>query len=127
MITGRPTVFTPEVIQKLEQAFSIGATDKEATFVAGISMSSLYLYCQEHPEFSERKEALKDMPKYQARNNIAEAIKDGDKAQSAWYLERKAKDEFSLRTEQTGKDGKDLIQEALTDEEREALRMLLNK
>lgn len=96
---GRPTVMTLEVIQKLEEAFSIGATDKEATFVAGISMATLYAYCKEHPEFSDRKEALKDMPKYAARKNIVGKIKDGDVPTSQWYAERKAKEEFSNRTD----------------------------
>lgn len=96
---GRKTVMTPEVIQKLEDAFSIGATDKEATFIANISMATLYAYCKEHPEFSERKEALKDLPKYQARKNIAKAIQSEDKATSQWYLERKAREEFTNRTD----------------------------
>ena len=97
---GRPTVMTQEVIEKLEEAFSIGATDKEACFLAKISMATLYNYCQDKKEFLERKEALKDMVKYQARKNVAEAIHEGDKPLSQWYLERKAKDEFSQKTEQ---------------------------
>ena len=97
---GRPTVMTQEVIEKLEEAFSIGATDKEACFLAKISMATLYNYCQDKKEFLERKEALKDMVKYQARKNVAEAIQEGDKPLSQWYLERKAKDEFSQKTEQ---------------------------
>lgn len=96
---GRPTVMTPETIQKLEEAFSVGATDKEAIFIANISSSTFYAYCKEHPEFSERKEALKDMPKYMARKNIVNKIKDGDVPTSQWYAERKGKDEFSNRTD----------------------------
>jgi len=103
---GRPTVMTPKTISRLEEAFLNGATDKEAVFLAGISMSTLYAYCQEHPEFSDRKEALKDMPKYTARINVIKAIDAGDKALSQWYLERKAKSEFASRTEHTGEEGK---------------------
>jgi len=97
--TGRPPVVTAEIISKLEQAFLIGATDKEACFVAGIGMSTLYDYCKANPEFSERKEALKDMPKYTARANVVKAIDEGDKNTSTWYLERKAKSEFAQKTE----------------------------
>lgn len=97
---GRPTVITAEIIAKLEQAFSYGATDKEACFIAGIGDRTLYDYCQANPEFSQRKEALKDLVKYQARVNIGNAINEGDKSLSQWYLERKAKDEFSQKTEQ---------------------------
>jgi hypothetical protein len=106
---GRPTVMTPETIARLEDAFLIGATDKEACLVANIGMTTLYAYCQENPEFAERKEALKDTPKYKARKNVSVAIESGDKQVSQWYLERKVKDEFAQRTEQTGKEGKDLI------------------
>ena len=96
---GRPTVMTEETIRKLENAFSIGATDKEAIFIANISSSTYYDYCKAHPEFSERKEALKDMPKYQARKNIVNKINEGDVPTSQWYAERKGKDEFSNSTD----------------------------
>ncbi len=106
---GRPTVMTPENIAKLEIAFSNGASDLEACFIAGISKSTFYDYCKENPSFSDRKEALKEMPKYRARVNIVEAINSGDKQQSNWYLERKAKSEFAQRTEQTGADGTPIV------------------
>jgi hypothetical protein len=99
MEVGRPTVMTPEVLLKLEEAFSVGATDKEAIFLADISPATFYLYCKEHPEYLERKEALKDMPKYRARKNIVGKINDGDVPVSQWYAERKAKEEFSNRTD----------------------------
>lgn len=106
---GRPTVMTPEVISKLEEAFSIGATDQEAAFFAGIGLATLYKYQKENPEYVERKEGLKDMLKFAARKNLAEQI--GEKKSgfySSWYLERKAKSEFSERTELTGPEGKEL-------------------
>lgn len=106
---GRPTLMTTECIAKLEVAFLTGASDKEACFIAGIGASTLYDYCRDNPDFSERKESLKDMVKYQARANIAKSINNGSEDLSKWYLERKVKDEFSLRNELTGKDGKDLV------------------
>lgn len=96
---GRPTVLTPETLNKLEEAFSYGATDKEACFVSGISHQTLYNYQKENPDFIDRKEALKDMPKYQARANIAKAIKSRSVPVSQWYAERKMKDEFSPKQE----------------------------
>lgn len=112
---GRPLAIDKTVLSKLEEAFLIGATDKEACLVANISMATLYRYCEENPEFRDRKEELKDTPKYAARKNVIKALGEGDKNMSQWYLERKAKEEFSQRTESTGKDGKDLIPET-TDE-----------
>lgn len=107
---GRPTVMTFEVIQKLEEAFLVGATDREAAFVSNIALSTLIEYCQKNPEFAIRKEALKDMPIYRARQNVVEAITAKDKTLSQWYLERKAKNEFASRNEQTGKDGAPLVE-----------------
>lgn len=122
---GRPTVMTETTIRILEEAFSIGASDSEACFQANIGMSTLYDYCQANPAFSERKELLKDMPKYKARKNITDEINKGNQNISTWYLERKAKDEFAGRTENTGAGGKDLIPETFTSEQKEALVSLL--
>lgn len=97
--SGRPTKMTPETLKILEDAFSVGATDKEASFLANISTTTLYNYCKEYPEFLERKEALKDMPKYKAKKNIVGDIDKGIVATSQWYAERKMKEEFSNRTD----------------------------
>jgi hypothetical protein len=105
---GRPTLMTEETLKKLEDAFLVGASDKEACFIAGISATTLYNYQLAHPEYVERKEALKDMPKFKARKNIVEKINSGDVPTSQWYAERKAKDEFSQRNEQTGANGEAL-------------------
>ena len=56
---GRPTIITPEIIAKLEQAFSLGCSDLEACIYADIGKTALYDYQEKNPEFTERKEALK--------------------------------------------------------------------
>lgn len=94
---GRPSVINQSVLLKLEEAFAMGCTDKEACFFAGISPSTLYLYCNEEPEFSERKETLKQNPILKARKTVYDDLSDSKTAQ--WYLERKCKDEFSQRQE----------------------------
>lgn len=104
---GRPTVMTPETIAKLEEAFAWGCTDREACLWAGISEEALYLYQGKNPDFIKRKEALKDTPILDSRATVARAVRrDPDMAMK--YLERKKKDEFSLRQEMTGKDGQQL-------------------
>lgn len=100
---------TKETLQKLEQAFSDGATDKEAIFYAGISSATFYAYCKEHPEFSERCDDLREQIKLQAKRNIVKKINDGDVSISQWYAERKIKGEYSTRTEQTGADGQPVV------------------
>ena len=103
---GRPTVMTPETIARLEDGFLKGMTDKEACLYADIAMATLYNYGEKFPDFLERKEMLKENVKLHARINIAEnIIEKKDKLLSQWFMERKVKDEFSLRNEITGKDG----------------------
>lgn len=104
---GRPTVMTEEALAKLTEAFSAGATDKEACAHAGIAVSTMMGYQANTPGFLEQKEALKEKPMIAARLLIArKAATDISTAQ--WYAERKKKDEFSTRTENTGKDGEAL-------------------
>lgn len=97
--TGRPTVMTPETIGKLEQAFSWGCTDNEACIWAGINPSALYDYQLEHPDFTKRKELLKETPSLKARQVINIALVNKDKQAAQWWLERKRKEEFSTRSE----------------------------
>lgn len=125
MAGGRPTVFDEITIQKLEEAYSNDATDEQACFLANIAQSSLYNFQKEHPEFLERKKALKNMTTYQAKINIKNKVIDGDPSISQWLVERKEKNEgYSIRTEITGAEGKDLF-EGLTEEQKKKLDNLL--
>lgn len=89
---GRPTVMTELTLKKLEEAFAYGASDNEACFYADISHQTLYDYQKKHPEFIERKEALKERPILTARQTVIDNLSDTKNAQ--WYLERKRKKEF---------------------------------
>lgn len=89
---GRKTVMTEDLINKLEEVFAIGGTDAEACFYAGISHQTLYDYQNKHPEFIERKEALKEKPILKARKTVVESLENPDYAFK--YLEKKRKDEF---------------------------------
>lgn len=103
---GRPTVMTPEVLEKLRQAFLIGCTDIEACLAANISRATLNNYQNANPDFLDKKEEWKQNPLLKARNTIYNNLDDKDMAR--WYAERKNKDEFSSRSEITGKDGAEL-------------------
>lgn len=94
---GRPTVLTPAVVGKLEIGFAKGLNKTECCKFAGISRDTLYEYIKEHPEFSDRIEVLQSHPSMKAKFNIADRIEKGDIELSQWYLERKNKDEFSLK------------------------------
>jgi hypothetical protein len=91
---------TPEVISKLEEVFAIGGSDKEACFYADISHQALYDYQNKHPEFTERKEALKERPILLARQTVVKKI--GESYQNAIdYLKRKKRSEFGDNTDIT--------------------------
>lgn len=88
---------TEDTLNKLTFAFARGLSDREACNFADISQQTLYNYCNANPAFLEQKELLKEKPKMKAKLNISEAIDEGDIELSKWYLERKAKDEFSTK------------------------------
>lgn len=90
---GRPTIMTPEIISKLEEVFSIGGSDEEACFYAGIGKSTLYNYQKGNPEFVERKEALKERPILKARQTVVKSLDDPNHAFK--FLERKRRQEFA--------------------------------
>jgi hypothetical protein len=96
---GRPTKMTEEVVKKLVACFSNGFSDQLACDHVGITKQTLYNYCDKNPEFLTIKERLKKNPVAAATLNIVKAIDNGDVKASQWYLERKCKDEFSIRTE----------------------------
>lgn len=88
---------TPEVLQKLENAFAYGASDSDACHYAEIAPATLYKYCEDNPEFTERKENLKARPVMLAMQTIVGNLKDPDHAK--WYLSRKRKKDYSERIE----------------------------
>lgn len=96
---GRPTIMTDETVQKLEYAFALGCSDEEACFYANIVKQTLYSYQKKNPKFIDRKEALKTRPIFLARETLIKGIQN-DPDLALKMLERKKKDEFSMRMEQ---------------------------
>lgn len=96
---GRPTVMTSETIGKLEYAFAQGANDRQACFYANINPDTLYEYQKKNPEFSERKQLLKQSKMFRALEVINSALDNGDVAIARWYLERKCPEEFGMNKE----------------------------
>ena len=91
---GRPTIMDEITLQKLEEAFSWGCTDREACLNADISERTLYNYQESNPEFVQRKEALKDNPIRLARKTVFDKMADDGKL-AMDYLKHKKSDEFS--------------------------------
>lgn len=83
---------TPDTITKLEDAFMNGMTDEKACVYAGISIMALSRYIEKHPEYRERKEALKLRPDITAQSTIVSKL--GDVGVAQWWLTRRVP-EFS--------------------------------
>lgn len=99
-LMGRPTVMTESVVNKLIEVFAIGGTDEEACYYADISKQTLYDYQKIHPDFVDRKEALKERPILKARQTVVKALDDPNYAFK--YLEKKRKKEFGVSLELSG-------------------------
>jgi hypothetical protein len=103
--TGRPTLMTKDVLQKLEEVFALGGTDEEACLYADIAPSTLYKFQETNPEFVERKVQLKETPILKARQTVVNSLSDPTIAFK--FLERKRKGEFGANLDVTT-DGKAL-------------------
>ena len=95
---GRPPKMTESTLAKLKEAFLWGCSDREACLWAEISQDVLYDYQTAHPEYTEQKKIWKESPILRARRAVVETLDDNADL-SLKFLERKKKDEFSLRSE----------------------------
>lgn len=106
MEVTKPVKMDDETVKKLEEVAALDGTVEEMCFWAKISKQTYYNWIDSFPEMKERFDALRQRPFLKARQTI---IKSLDQPQHAFeYMKRKKKDEFSERSELTGKDGKDL-------------------
>jgi hypothetical protein len=105
---GRPTKMTPDTLAKLKEGFLMGLSDDQACLHADINPVTLYRYCDGNEEFCKQKELWKKNLGYRAVKVLNQAVDEGDVSTAKFVAERRLKDEWSSRTEQTGKDGKDL-------------------
>lgn len=72
---GRPSEMSEEKIKKLEEAFSLDCTIKEACFYADISHQTYYDWLERKPELVERFEALRENPVLIARTTVVNKMK----------------------------------------------------
>ena len=103
---GRPTIMTPETVKKLKEGFAQGFSVDNAWIWADISKQTYYTYCEKEAGFLDHCKTLQKKPLIKSILVINKALNEGDVSTAKWYAERKAKDEFSLRNELTGEDGK---------------------
>jgi hypothetical protein len=86
--------------------FAQGFSVDNACIWADISKQTYYTYCEKEAGFLDYCKTLQKKPLIKSILVINKALNEGDVSTAKWYAERKAKDEFSLRNELTGEDGK---------------------
>jgi len=96
---ARPTKLFKETVQKLEDAFILGASIKEACFNANITKQTYYNWTAKNPELLDHFEALQQSPILKARKAVVEGL-DGNPEFALKYLERKLKNEFGLHSKE---------------------------
>ncbi len=96
---GRPTKLVPSTVTKLTAAFNKGFTDEEACFYSGVSRNSFYRWYREDTDFRDKIDQAKLQPNLHAKELVIDAIEGGDVNSAKWWLERKAKAEFGIRSE----------------------------
>lgn len=91
------TKATPRTIDIILEAISEGLTQREASILAGISEDTLSLWKRQDSDFSEQIRQKEIESKLYHIRNIRRASEKSWQA-SAWWLERKFKDEFSTKS-----------------------------
>lgn len=88
-IGRKVTKLSPEVVQKLKQAFAIGATVKQACYYAEISERTYYNWVEKNPVLLQEFDAMRERLPLAAKTNIATAIESTkDIGLSKWLVER---------------------------------------
>lgn len=102
---GRSEALTPDKVQQLKIAFADGLTIDQACTFAKIAKQTYYNHGQRHPGFLDEMSVIRNAVDIHAKKNVVNLIKEGNYEASKFWLTTKCKDEFSTRTESTGKDG----------------------
>lgn len=141
---GRPSKFTPEMVEQARRLCMLGATDREIADFFHVSESTLNLWKLEHPAFSESLKLGKDAADDRVEKSLYrralgyshEAVKifadpktgaeqivpftehyPPDTTAAIFWLKNRKPAEWRDRQELTGANGKDLIPAELTDAE----------
>lgn len=101
-------------LQRLVDAYCFYYKDEEACSYAGITIGNLKYFQQMHPDFYTIKHTAKAQPSMHSKKAIIRMVQT-DPTWAAWWLERVEKDTFSTRQEQSGPNGRDLL-DGLTEE-----------
>ena len=111
--------YTPEeredIVQSLKDSLELGFSRAKACKMIGLPDSTLSNWVVTDDVLGMKLQNWENAINRIAMSNIRQQItsevdeKDNRKEMTKWWAERKMKDDFSTRTEQTGKDGESLF------------------
>ncbi len=81
---GRPSLYKPEVVEKLLDALRAGLTHKQACLACGIGQSTLADWRERYPELEPRMEAARETARQTALEGIKTAGEKDWRALSEW-------------------------------------------
>ena len=84
MRVGRPTKYSPEVVEMLRGALSDGMPIKGACIVAGICVTTLAEWREKHPELETRISEAREFARQKALQAIQAAGERDWRAQAEW-------------------------------------------
>lgn len=76
-----------EIVRKLKEAFTIGATIKEASFYAGVTDRTYFRWKEKYPELFQDIEGVSANSDLRAKQTIANRLTEIDTAK--WWIERR--------------------------------------
>lgn len=104
-----------EILESLRPYLEMGYSRSKACKFIGLDESTLSKWAKASESLSMKLQGWENLINSMVMSNIADAIRregeledDLRKENSKWWAERKMKDDFSTRQENTGADGKDL-------------------
>jgi hypothetical protein len=101
---GRPTKYTEQNVNRILDALRGGNTRRASCAAGNISQDTFANWLRDHSAFSDAVEKAEGEAELRNLAVIQDATKTTWQA-AAWWLERKHKQEWSSRVEQTGADG----------------------
>src|SRR3954469_50092 len=99
-VGGRPSVWTEEVVRKLEEAFSMDCTDEEACAYAGIGERTYYDHKKADEAFSQRMDRSKRFPFFLAKKTLSKALAEDDGALALKWLKNRQSARYHEKVEQ---------------------------
>ncbi len=99
MPVGRPSKKTPEIVNKLIEAFHDDATIEQACYIAGITKPTYYDWLKEDEVFSYEMSKAQEYLMVISKRTLRKAVEKGDEKTALEIIKRREKHRYSERTE----------------------------